>query len=496
MKGTIESLDNERIKLNNSLINKIEYSQYLTPVAVARFMASLFDKDRLDNPHILDAGAGIGTLTAALLERFSQERSEKIDCTLVEIDSILGGRIKDTLSPFKGKLNVDSLKISEDFISWGVDKLGNQFNLFNHSPITNYTHAILNPPYQKIRSNSTHRKLLRQQGIETVNLYSAFVALTIKLLADGGQMVAILPRSFCNGPYYRSFRELILKETVIKHLHLFESRNQAFKDDEVLQENVIIMLERGGGQGKVKISTSTDASFTNYEEVLYSFDKIVRKKDPENFFHIPTSQGESIVELFPSVKYSLKDLGISVSTGPVVGFRSKEYLRMMPGGDTVPLLYPTHIERDCVKWVKKDSKKPNAIVRNEATEKMLYPNGFYTIIRRFSAKEEKRRIISGVTIPKVFNSSVLGFDNGLNVLHRDREGLSEELAFGLNVYLSSTLVDEYFRLFNGHTQVNATDLRSMYFPSTEILTRLGCWYLLNKDNLTQKDIDIKLKEIL
>ncbi|SRR5690625_672102 len=496
LNNTIELLDRERIELNDMLINKSEYSQYLTPVTVARFMASLFDSDKLDNPNILDAGAGIGTLTAALLETLINEKTSSIDCTLVEVDEILGCRIKSTLSPFKDKLNIESLKISEDFIAWGVDKLDSQLNLFNHQQIGKYTHAILNPPYKKIRSNSLHRRLLRSIGIETVNLYSAFVALTIKLLADGGQIVAIIPRSFCNGPYYRSFRELILKDTVIKHLHLFESRNKAFKDDEVLQENVIIMLERGGKQGKVKISTSTDASFTDYEENIYPFEQIVREGDSESFFHIPTSQGESIIDLFPSVKYSLEDLGISVSTGPVVSFRAKEHLRSMPEDGTVPMLYPTHIEQSSVKWIKRDSKKPNAIVRNEETEKMLYPNGFYTIIRRFSAKEEKKRIISGVTIPEMFNSPVLGFDNGLNVLHRDRTSMQKELAFGLYVYLSSTLVDKYFRLFNGHTQVNATDLRAMYFPSIEILTTLGDWYLSYKGDISQDDIDIKLEEVL
>src|SRR5699024_3353456 len=152
------------------------------------------------------------------------------------------------------------------------------------------------------------------------------------------------------------------------------------------------------------------------------------------------------------------------------------HLRMIPEDGTIPLLYPTHIEQSRVKWMKKDSKKPNAIVRNEETERMLYPNGFYTIIRRFSAKEEKKRIISGVTVPEMFNSPVLGFYNSLNVLHKDRKGMQQELAFGLYVYLSSTLVDKYFRLFNGHTQVNATDLRAMYFPSTKNLTLLGSWY--------------------
>ena len=92
-----------------------------------------------------------------------------------------------------------------------------------------YTHAILNPPYKKIKSNSFHRYLLSKQGIETVNLYSAFVTLVLKLLTIGGQLVAIIPRSFCNGPYYRQFRKFLLNKAAIKQIHLFNARNKAFK---------------------------------------------------------------------------------------------------------------------------------------------------------------------------------------------------------------------------------------------------------------------------
>lgn len=496
MISTIETLDRERIQLNNKLVNKTEYGQYLTPVSIAKFMASLFHKEKLDNPKILDAGAGIGTLTAAFLERLVLEgNTSNVACTLVEVDDILGCRIKETLSLFYDKLVLELNDISDDYIKWGVNELENQFNIFDQSK-TMYTHAILNPPYKKINSSSLHRKLLRRVGIETVNLYSAFVGLTIKMLADGGQLVAIIPRSFCNGPYFKPFRQLILSETVIKHLHLFESRDKTFKDDEVLQENVIIMLERGGTQGEVKISTSTDDSFIDYKEDYYPFEKVVYNGDTEKFIHIPTSKEKSIVDLFPSVKYSLKDLGISVSTGPVVSFRLKEHLRMVPEEGTVPLLYPTNIESDKVSWMKKDSKKPSAIVKNEETERSLYPNGYYTIIRRFSAKEEKKRVISGVVTPDMFNSSVLGFDNGLNILHKNKRGLQQEIAFGLYVYLSSTLVDKYFRLFNGHTQVNATDLRTMFFPSTETLIQLGTWYLSFGSKITQADIDNELEEVL
>jgi len=70
---------------------------------------------------------------------------------------------------------------------------------------------------------------------------------------------------------------------------------------------------------------------------------------------------------------------------------------------------------------------------------------------------------------------VLGFENHLNVFHKGKQGLSEALAHGLVTFLNTTAVDEYFRSFSGHTQVNATDLRLMKYPSRKNLITLGEW---------------------
>ena len=169
-----------------------------------------------------------------------------------------------------------------------------------------------------------------------MNLYSAFVALAVAQAAPTGQIVAIIPRSFCNGPYYRQFRDFILGRAALCHMHLFGSRNKAFKDDEVLQENVIIRLERGGQQGPVAISTSTDDTFSDLITHEYPFERIVFPDDSERFIHVPTSPEKNAIELSPAIRYTLADLGIKVSTGPVVDFRLKEYLRNMPGPNTVP----------------------------------------------------------------------------------------------------------------------------------------------------------------
>lgn len=377
----------------------------------------------------------------------------------------------------------------EDFILAAVDSLAG--GLFAER-LPRYTHAILNPPYKKIGSQSQHRLALRRAGIETVNLYSAFVALAVALSASGGQVVAIIPRNFCNGPYYRPFREFILERAAIHNLHLFDSRNKAFKDDAVLQENVIIRLEHGGQQGDVTVSTSTDDTFEDLQETVHAFERIVSRDDPERFIHIPTTTDRGVLELATEIRYAPSDLGTKISTGPVVDFRLKEYLRAMPGPTSVPLLYPCHFASGRVTWPIVGAKKPNAIEQNAATQKWLYPNGFYCVVRRFSSKEETRRVVASVVEPRVFGKTeFLGFENHLNIFHDAKRGLPRSLAFGLAVFLNSTAVDEAFRRFNGHTQVNATDLNLMKYPSRDVLMELGEW-AQQQESLTQELIDKRL----
>jgi len=412
-----------------------------------------------------------------------------VEVDAFELDRGLIAHLSKTLDKYTQGGNFFGNIHEEDFIHAAVESLSG--TLFSR-PLERYTHAILNPPYKKINSQSAHRLALRRVGIETVNLYSAFVALAVAEATPGGQIVAIIPRSFCNGPYYRPFRDFILERGAIRHLHLFESRNKAFKDDEVLQENLIIRLERGGQQGPVTVSNSTDDRFSDLTTHEYPFDRIVFPDDPERFIHVPTSPGQNAIELSSAIRYTLADLGVKVSTGPVVDFRLKAHLCDMPGPGAVPLLYPGHFSGGGTTWPIEGMKKPNAIERNADTEKWLYPNGFYCVVRRFSAKEEKRRIVASVVEPGAFGDvPALGFENHLNLFHENKRGLPEPLARGLAVFLNTTAVDEQFRRFNGHTQVNATDLRLMKYPSRDALIQLGQW-AMQQGTLTQEQIDAKL----
>jgi adenine-specific DNA-methyltransferase len=453
-----------QLRLDFSLMQKqdqkAELGQYMTPSSIANFMANLFTSDSLRPIHLLDPGGGKGSLTSAFINRWAMNETT---CTTYEIDDKLRDSFSRTIDQYSTNYPVHSQVLPGDFIEQAV-------NLLKEDRSPRFTHVIMNPPYKKINSNSNHRLLLRQVGIEAVNLYSAFVSLAILLVQPKGQIVAIIPRSFCNGPYYKSFRNMILRTCSIKQLHLFESRNRAFSDDDVLQENIIVLLVKGETQNLVTISTSYDSRFSDYQQSEFPFSDIVYPDDPEKFIRFPITNN---IKSFPAAfDHTLKEIGIEVCTGPVVDFRMKDYWQMEPTTESVPLIYGSHFSSGHLCWPK-PGKKPNALSFVRGIDKWLMPRGYYVLVKRFSSKEERRRVVAYFLQPESLDSARIGFENHLNVFHNSKHSLEKDLARGLYIYLNSTIVDNCFRVFSGHTQVNATDLRNLKYPTYVQLECIG-----------------------
>lgn len=441
--------------------------QFMTPPRIARFMAELFG-NRQAPATLMDAGAGTGALSVAASRVLALASVQAW-----EIDPVL----QNCLSVQLDALSVPYALHRKDFITDSVQRL-----LDGDAP--RFTHAILNPPYKKIGAASEHRRACRRVGIETVNLYTAFWALAILQMRPGGQIVAIIPRSWCNGPYYKPFRQLLLEHCAIDHIHVFESRSHAFKDDAVLQENVIVKLTRAAPQGPVTLSFSRDAGFGDLRRSTVDFARIVRCADTQRFIHVPAEADSPAQEdLFAC---SLAELGLQVCTGPVVDFRVKPHWSQEPCPGSVPLLYPHHLSAAGLRYPVLHKKKPNALMLSAQVCKWLMPRGCYVLVKRFSAKEERRRVVAYVLAPEELACELVGFENHWNVFHVDRRGLDETIARGLACFLNSTVLDRHFRMFSGHTQVNATDLRNIRYPALGALCRLGAQY---RNAMSQHDID-------
>lgn len=110
---------------------------------------------------------------------------------------------------------------------------------------------------------------------------------------------------------------------------------------------------------------------------------------------------------------------------------------------------------------------------NKSTAVLMVPSGTYVLVKRFSSKEERRRVVAAVFDSELVKSDVVGFENHLNYFHQRGAPLDRNLAWGLSLFLNCSPLDAYFRQFNGHTQVNATDLRSLRYPKKTDLIKLG-----------------------
>jgi adenine-specific DNA-methyltransferase len=452
--------------------------QFLTPMAVARLMASTLGP-QAGAVRLLDPGAGIGSLSAAMVvELLNRGKTTSIHVTAYEIEELLVPQLNDTLLRCQTLARSHGVSLTfdikaTDFIAAGITLLSP--GLFGRITTEPFTAAILNPPYGKIGSESRERALLHNVGIETGNLYTGFLALASLLLDDNGELVAITPRSFCNGSYFKAFRTEFLTRMRVHRLHVFKARDQVFKEDDVLQENLILAARRTRKTPTEVLISSSDSADQDAMMIRHApYAEVVRPGDSESFIRLTTDDLEQEVarglEALPS---TLSSLGIRVSTGRVVDFRSRAALRTEASRETVPLIYPGNFVHGIVRWPTKRVKKPNALIRSARTEDLLVPRGVYVLVRRFSSKEEPRRVVAAVCDPRRVPGSAFAFENHVNFFHDGGRGLEPRLAYGLAVFLNSTLVDSFFRQFSGHTQVNANDLRTLRYPDKEALRRLG-----------------------
>lgn len=465
----LDRVEQRRIRVGSAIPSsrRARFGQFFTPGATAALLAQIAPTPT-EPWRMLDPGAGIGTLSAALIARWLTETDlPSLSVTAYEADPRLIAALTETFD--EGRTLAKDLgrtfhvEVREaDFI---LDPpAGDDANV-----------VLMNPPYGKLPARDPKRDALAEAEppVRVTNLYAAFLAQAMRALRSEGHLVAITPRSFANGPYFHDLRTYLLAQASFERIHVFEARNRVFADADVLQENVVFSLCKGVAPGTVIISSSldTDGRITSRE---CEHDAIVHPGDAGRFVRIPLDDTAiGVAEQIAKMPSTLSDLGLTVSTGRVVDFRSREHLRENPGASTVPLIYPQNLRVGRVVWPVR-GRKPQALVRTTSTESLLLPNEHYVVVKRLSSKEEARRVVAAVASPDAFaQSAAVAFENHLNVFHDDCGGLDPDVAVGLTTYLNSQLVDEFIRQFNGHTQVNATDLRSLRYPSRDQLGELG-----------------------
>lgn len=456
-----------RVIDSTSVEHRHMLAQHLTPPEVATLAASLFS-DTTEPVTLLDLGAGTGILTIAVAERYGDELKT---ADAIELDDVLA-RIYER--------DVRILAGGETICGDAIAAV----TYANPNLLGSYNRIILNPPYKKMAAGD-----LRQEGLpsRSPNLYSAFIMRAVEHLSPDGELVAIIPRSWTNGEYFLPFRKWLFARCSLDAMHVYGSRGEVFEDTDVLQETMLIRLSRRKQVPTIRVSSSST-----------KYDKATIADYPASSLIVGN---DLVVRISPSevggLSQTIADKRLCVSTGKVVDFRSRSYIvnEKPSDGPSVPLIYVGNFPGGVLSHPLSTLGKGQWFkTTDDWARKQILPPGNYVVVRRFSAKEEKRRVVAY----PLMTDYELALENHSSFVHagtpRHTVPLrSPELACGLAVWLNSTLVDDWFRGVSGSTQVNARDIKAMPCPDLSDLEVLGQnWH----PGMSQHEIDSICEELV
>lgn len=90
------------------------------------------------------------------------------------------------------------------------------------------------------------------------------------------------------------------------------------------------------------------------------------------------------------MSYSFSKLGFKFRTGPIVDFRAQAYIKEIPIGNTVPLIWSCNFNETHISWSKEAKKFPQYIEENEWTKNKLIPNKNYVFCGEGFGKRGKK----------------------------------------------------------------------------------------------------------
>lgn len=440
-----------------------KYGQFFTNATTAWYMASLFNFDTT-KPQIslLDAGAGTGILSAAVVQKLLNDGyTGHIHITCYETDTLVLPLLEENLTIIKNNANVSFTVNNENYItsqSFG----GDTFFKENENI---YDYVIGTPPYLKIPKDAAEAKSMPLVCHGAPNLYFLFWAMGIYNLKQGQELVYIVPRSWTSGAYFRKFREFLFRNCVITDIHLFESRDKVFDGESVLQETIIVkILKTQQRPSTIHITTSATFDFSDVRSFTTSYDTIVGKN--QYVYLVTNKEDADVLQKINHFDKTLPEINLKMQTGIIVDFRTREVLRNELEEGAYPLLYSQHIKGGKVIWPQ---GKKGEVIKTER-EGYLQKNSDFLLVKRFTSKEEGRRLQCGIYLKQKYAQfEYISTQNKVNFIKCD----SPCITYGLYVLLNSTLYDCYYRILNGSTQVNSTEINQMPIPERTAIEEMG-----------------------
>jgi hypothetical protein len=313
---------------------------------------------------------------------------------------------------------------------------------------------ITNPPYKKLASTSELSLLLKEYGIHAPNHYAAFIALSVLWLEEEGDLLAILPRSFFNGSYFKKFRQWLGERVSIEHIVAYGSRSN-FGHKNVLQENICLYLKKSSQRDTIRVSFCDSADSTATHDLLVSKERILG-----DIWKLPSTP-EQLSALYENdnLPETLESLMLTVKTGAVEVHRPE-----CKQSRQVRVLYSRDFnDKGCITW--NEVKKPRTFSLNRAVHPLPSDNSGFVVIKRITANDgNKHRIMPTWVSRSSTGLSEISFDNHVQVFSVDGMPIAEKAGAALMRYLQSENANLCMSTISGTTQINTFDLKELRYP--------------------------------
>ena len=224
-------------------------------------------------------------------------------------------------------------------------------------------------------------------------------------------------------------------------------------------------------------SSKSNSDFGEITSLMVPYDLVV--SGANHYVYLVTDKDEvEVLKKLHKFKKTLPAIGVKMKTGLTVDFRNCEILRDEKEEGAIPLFYSQHIRHGKVIF---PIKKEHEYVVPEK-KGLMQDNKSYLFVKRFTAKEEPRRLQCGVYLAKEFPQyKKISTQNKINFIDGIMTDMSECLVYGLYVLFNSTIYDKYYRILNGSTQVNSTEINAMPVPDLDIIQEMGRKIIKSKD---------------
>lgn len=112
-------------------------------------------------------------------------------------------------------------------------------------------------------------------------------------------------------------------------------------------------------------------------------------------------------------------------------------------------------------------RKESEVIKTDR-KGFLQENSDFLMVKRFTSKEEERRLQCGIYLKQKYPQfTYISTQNKINFIKCD----SPCVTYGLYVLLNSSLYDNYYRILNGSTQVNSTEINQIPIPERKSLKK-------------------------